>query len=341
MILLKRTPLFGLLSTVTFAGASACSSNEAPPNAAGYGIAMGDGSTVNGDAGKGDQDCGAAKLDAGRADPDGGTVPSDGGTDGTVGFKGGTIFMALVKPTPTTYSTFAYAQFWTELPPGDETGSCESRASVGNCDVRVCDLGRTSPDGGAPGGGAVDGGLTAGDITISGGKISSASPLVFTADATKNYPPKSGTEQNYAGGDVLVVDAAGGDVPAFHGAVKAPATLSGFAPALSLTAPLRLNRSVDFILNWKGGQAGYNAFVTLGTDDTVVAKKSVTVSCSVDAAMSKLVIPKDALKWLLDTSATVKGTLTVLQHSQSRVKAGDYTVDLDIAAGGNSTFTTR
>lgn len=174
------------------------------------------------------------------------------------------------------------------------TTDCVAR-HVGTCQITRCGQGGS-------GGAAV----SAGTITVGATKLEPR--------PDKTYPPLFSAGA-YPAGQMVHVEASGGDVPAFSADVLAPTPLAVTTPAggnLDMRVPLpgSLSKSKDYALAWVANQGEVSAqiYQHWGPSST---KPSLFVACRFDAASGQGVIPSAALADL----STGQGPLTELQFN--------------------------
>ena len=179
--------------------------------------------------------------------------------------------------------------------------SCTEQA-FGACTVSMCTGSTIAP---APG---------AGVITVADGARLSAS-LMPSTDGT--YAVFSSPGILLPGGEMVMVNAAGGDIPAFSGAIEQPLILLVTSPTDASSGTFTWPRAKDLSFSFDRGTAG----VELEVQGASTAGKSLACHFASEAGMAT--IPTAVLSELEGGV-----TLDVFTSATKRVQAANYSVDL-------------
>ena len=288
---------------------------------AGSGNAGSAGSGNGGAAGGGT--AGAAGASGGGAGGGNAGTGGSGGSSSTakVGFVGVTSFATEVSGF---FVDSVSATFFDG--PGYSNGKGCKLEVAGACTTIVCDF--TNGGDVAPPPGAFQ---SAGAITITG----TTPPFALDFDGgMMQYlvtPKVPNDKLLFAGGDLITVTAAGGDVPAFSGSVVAPTPLTVTSPTLG---GVTVDTTKDLVFTWTGssvGKASFYVSTTTTTGGTVTS--SSWAGCAFDASASTGTIPKAALAKLEKTSGTkTTGNIGGGLGNQVDVVAGDHTIHFNVAS---------
>jgi hypothetical protein len=173
--------------------------------------------------------------------------------------------------------------------------------TFGACTVSTCTGSAATP---AP---------QAGAITVSDGAKFNAS-LTPSTDGT--YAVSGAPNILLPGGEMVTVNAAGGDIPAFSGAIEQPLTLLVTSPTDASSGTFSWPRANDLNFSFDRGTVGVELEVQVA-----IAGKSLTCHFASQAGMAT--VPTAALSEL-----PVGVTLDVFTSATKRVQAGNYSVDL-------------
>jgi hypothetical protein len=281
----------GVTVALVFAGVACGSSSSSNPGDGGAGTEAGLDSAA--DSGSTTQD-GSAGTEAGiDSATDSGSTIADGSTDS----EGGAAYTGFFEvnseaANPRTYRLSA--QFYPRATA--PTPSVCPGTVVGDCCV-------FSPSGGDAG--ALPMAAGAGTITVKDGAstISTMMP-----DAKSTYSDSSSTNAGLAwnGGDVVAISGSGDVVHAFSGQVTAVEDIAGVMPPLSLTSPITLSLSADFVVSWTpSAGSGVQAMVALTASHG--ATKDVTIQCTGMDSAGKLTVPKSLLSSIPQSDSGLVG----------------------------------
>lgn len=187
--------------------------------------------------------------------------------------------------------------------------------TFGACQFSSCQLPLSNPDGGTPHY------PDAGNITIAGG----TKMVSLTPKADGSYTPYVDTMNVlWSGGETLNIAATGNLIPAFSTTITAPVVAQLTTPAPPAQgARLMVNRGMDLVLKWTGGQ-GDSIEAVLSTP--VASGKALAVTCTFPAGDTMGTIPAAALMNL----QAGNGSFTVYGGSVKTMPASEY--DLNISA---------
>lgn len=206
--------------------------------------------------------------------------------------------------------TSAGAYFMETSAPGID---CTIGASAGGCTLRVCTRSLIQ---------SVTSRKTAGDVLVTVGQFPSTLPAI-----------KDGTNDWYAplplarvkDGEIVRVSAVGGaSIPAFEGAVTAPAWVSLSKPVIPLAPKtLSVNQSTDLEFVWSPATKGL-LNVTLVRAERA---QQTSVECAFDGIQAKGTVAKT----LLASLPLGHAVFSIDVGAKSVVKAGDFAVTLAVS----------
>ena len=152
-----------------------------------------------------------------------------------------------------------------------------------------------------------------GTITLSGG----LEPVTMKPGPGGDYPAFQGKAALWLGGEPLVFDATGGDIPGFSATVAAPSHVRITAPVLPIGKALPLPRSSDLALAWTGDSAGQVIYRISGPQK--LPAPQTTLTCAFTPSDGKGTVPKAALGKI---ALTGTGTISATSLSAAEPKAG-------------------
>jgi hypothetical protein len=197
---------------------------------------------------------------------------------------------------------------------------CSTASYGSSCIVITCPISLPPDAGSSP---------AAGTLTLSGGRIDGG-VIVDAGPPLGRLGEYDWDPQGpffYPGdGEVLGVQASGGEVPAFgEQTVVGPEELTVTAPALPTDGGvITVSTSQDFITTWTGGQAGSRGSVE-AYGFTATTSPHVFVYCEVDAASHQVTIPMGALAAL---AGSTKGAFLWGNSNVTRFQDGVWAVRL-------------
>jgi hypothetical protein len=158
--------------------------------------------------------------------------------------------------------------------------------------------------------------------------------FTLSPGADGSYTLATGSDQLWTAGGSVAVTATGAAVPAFSGAVSAPADIEVTAPAFGLNNYVTISRATDLPVTWTGGGVG-NVTITFTTVDPKPMGGFTSVSCVVPEAPGSTAIPAAIIGKLAKADgATILGSFSVVPSNETPLKAGDF--DVTLRAGGTS-----
>ena len=145
-------------------------------------------------------------------------------------------------------------------------------------------------------------------------------PLTLTPDATGAYAPvKDVSNDLFAGGEKIVLSAAGAMVPGFTANAVAPATVDITLPVEPANkAPLPVDRNQDLVFTWQNGSIG--DVVAILSDGV-----STKLTCTFPAAAGTGTVPHAAL---LELAPSSTGLFVIEPISAQTVIAGEWAVQV-------------
>jgi len=130
----------------------------------------------------------------------------------------------------------------------------------------------------------------------------------------------------FVAGDVVTVEAAGGDVAPFLQNIVAPGCITMTAPATpdggTIYGRYAISTASDFQVSWTGGEAGALVGVTLAGEEGKSGVE-VAVTCSFDATAGQGTIPQAAIASL----AGGPGSFFIYQERRVAQQAGSFHVE--------------
>ena len=229
----------------------------------------------------------------------GGGGPGGGGPDAQKPTKTGYVFLqsydAMNLPGTPTRGGSASAGFY------GTAGTCTGDQTVGACTVSTC-TSTMQPTA-----------VSAGVVTLSG----AAQPIMLTPGTDKTYTAFMSMSPLFAGGESVVVSAAGADVPAFSKSITMPGKATITSPSKPAAGTfLAVSRSADFSVTWTGGGSGSLQIFVSGT--------SGRVTCRFPAGSDSAAVPAAALAML----PAGNGSFAMAAIADGEQDAGDYAVDV-------------
>ncbi len=152
-----------------------------------------------------------------------------------------------------------------------------------------------------------------GTITLSGG----LEVVTLKPGPGGDYPAFQGKAALWKGGEALIFDTTGGDIPGFSATVAAPSHVRITAPVLPLGKALPVPRTADLAVGWTGDSTGQVVFHLSGPQQ--LPAPQTTLSCYFTPADAKGTIPKEALAKI---ALTGTGTVSAMSLSAAEPKAG-------------------
>jgi hypothetical protein len=211
-----------------------------------------------------------------------------------------------MKIATTTVATCTVgASFWTST---GAPSTCSTK-EIGPCSVVTCQAAST-PDGGIPRP------PNAGEIKITGG----TDPFDLTVDGTTgNYSPLAVYKTVFLGGEQVVFDAAGGDVPKFSDSVTAPKAAVLISPELPRTGALVVDRAHPPSFAWTNGDS--QVLLQLGQTSGQLSR---VVACIFDGAGGTGAVPAEALAHFTAGS----GFVSLVSRSQKIIQVDNWNIAL-------------
>jgi hypothetical protein len=313
----------GVTVALVCAGVACGSSSSSNPGDGGAGTDAGMDSAM--DSGPTTNEGGAGTEAGIDSATDSGSTIADGSTDAEGGAAAYTGFFEVNSEAANPRTYRLSAQFYpTATAP---TPNVCPGTVVGDCCV-------FSPSGGDAGAAPMAAG--AGTITVKDGAstISTMMP-----DAKSNYSDSSSTNAGlvWNGGDVVAISGSGDVVHAFSGQVTAVQDIAGVMPALSLTSPITLSLSADFVVSWTpGAGSGVEAMVALTASHG--ATKDVAIQCTGMDSAGKLTVPKSLLSSIPQSDS---GLVGLARYASSTAVGDNVSVSIvsDTHAFGIAQFT--
>ncbi len=303
---MSRWSVVVLFSFLPF-GSVGCGTMQRPPDAGSSGggtptaggLASGGGAAAGGASGGGSTAGGAGGGSAGGA---------VGGGTGGGSVSIGTIFVLQnsfgIPGLPLNFIGVVSASFVPGLP-----GTCPV-TMVGGCEVTDCS---SFLDAGVPDSGVFTG-RSAGTLTFRGVLPDGGLSLPFTDGGYA----ATVSEQLFALGQRLTVEASGAEVPAFSASVTAPEGTLLTAPACPGANCGMLSKAADLEVRWTAP--------TIGNVEIELTGSPATVRCSLPASTRMKTIPAAALRSLGNGT----GVLFVGGAARTSVRAGDYDVTFSV-----------
>lgn len=160
---------------------------------------------------------------------------------------------------------------------------------------------------------------SAGPIVVEGAAVPIAlgEPVDGVAVVTLQSAP-------YVGGEMLTVRAAGGEVPAFEGTLRAPTAVQLSEPKPQADGAFAMTPTADQTFRWSGGTAGTAVVIAFESNDA--GSPGLDATCTFDAAAGAGVVPGAVLAKLAALDKAVALSLSVV--GESEVPAGDFKVTL-------------